>query len=57
MMKHTMMFTMNGEFLLDDPGSELSFKDFDTDNGKCYMFRLVAQRGSLFWGFMATICV
>lgn len=30
-----MMFTLNGEILLDDSGSELAFKDFDTGDGKC----------------------
>ncbi|KAL0608616.1 Ryanodine receptor 2 [Plecturocebus cupreus] len=29
MNEHTMMFTLNGEILLDDSGSELAFKDFD----------------------------
>ncbi|MEQ2186017.1 Ryanodine receptor 2, partial [Goodea atripinnis] len=27
--EHTMMFTLNGEVLLDDSGSELAFKDFE----------------------------
>ena len=31
--EHTMMFTLNGEVLLDDSGSELAFKDFDTGEG------------------------
>lgn len=35
MTEHTMMFTLNGEILLDDSGSELAFKDFDTGDGKC----------------------
>lgn len=30
-----MMFTLNGEILLDDSGSELAFKDFDTGDGEC----------------------
>lgn len=30
-----MMFTLNGEILLDDSGSELAFKDFDVGDGKC----------------------
>lgn len=30
-----MMFTLNGEILLDDSGSELAFKDFDAGDGKC----------------------
>ncbi|XP_028331499.1 ryanodine receptor 2 isoform X4 [Gouania willdenowi] len=29
----TMMFTLNGEVLLDDSGSELAFKDFDESEG------------------------
>lgn len=33
--EHTMMFTMNGEVLLDDSGSELAFKDFEVAEGKC----------------------
>lgn len=35
MTEHTMMFTLNGEILLDDSGSELAFKDFDVGDGKC----------------------
>lgn len=35
MSEHTMMFTLNGEILLDDSGSELAFKDFDVGDGKC----------------------
>eukprot|EP00064_Thunnus_orientalis_P011413 superscaffoldBa00001648_g11444 len=31
--EHTMMFTLNGEVLLDDSGSELAFKDFDVGEG------------------------
>uniref|UniRef100_A0AAQ5YL56 Ryanodine receptor 2 n=1 Tax=Amphiprion ocellaris TaxID=80972 RepID=A0AAQ5YL56_AMPOC len=31
--EHTMMFTLNGEVLLDDSGSELAFKDFETGEG------------------------
>lgn len=30
----TMMFTLNGEVLLDDSGSELAFKDFDVCEGE-----------------------
>lgn len=30
-----MMFTLNGEILLDDSGSELAFKDFAVGDGKC----------------------
>ncbi|NXX75670.1 RYR2 protein, partial [Urocolius indicus] len=33
MNEHTMMFTLNGEILLDDSGSELAFKDFEVDDG------------------------
>lgn len=32
--EHTMMFTLNGEVLLDDSGSELAFKDFETGEGQ-----------------------
>lgn len=32
--EHTMMFTLNGEILLDDSGSELAFKDFEVGDGK-----------------------
>uniref|UniRef100_A0A3B4UZ35 Ryanodine receptor 2 n=1 Tax=Seriola dumerili TaxID=41447 RepID=A0A3B4UZ35_SERDU len=31
--EHTMMFTLNGEVLLDDSGSELTFKDFEAGEG------------------------
>ncbi|MEQ2274893.1 Ryanodine receptor 2, partial [Xenotaenia resolanae] len=31
--EHTMMFTLNGEVLLDDSGSELAFKDFEVAEG------------------------
>ncbi|XP_061912384.1 ryanodine receptor 2 isoform X3 [Entelurus aequoreus] len=31
--EHTMMFTLNGEVLLDDTGSDLAFKDFDVGEG------------------------
>nr|XP_015218325.1 PREDICTED: ryanodine receptor 2 isoform X6 [Lepisosteus oculatus] len=33
MNEHTMMFTLNGEVLLDDSGSELAFKDFEVGEG------------------------
>lgn len=33
--EHTMMFTLNGEVLLDDSGSELAFKDFECGEGLC----------------------
>ncbi|XP_028826293.1 ryanodine receptor 2 isoform X5 [Denticeps clupeoides] len=33
MSEHTMMFTLNGEVLLDDSGSELAFKDFEVWEG------------------------
>lgn len=35
--EHTMMFTLNGEVLLDDSGSELAFKDFEVGEGQCYV--------------------
>uniref|UniRef100_A0A668AN21 Uncharacterized protein n=1 Tax=Myripristis murdjan TaxID=586833 RepID=A0A668AN21_9TELE len=31
--EHTMIFTLNGEVLLDDSGSELAFKDFEVNEG------------------------
>ncbi|XP_054615531.1 ryanodine receptor 2 isoform X15 [Dunckerocampus dactyliophorus] len=31
--EHTMMFTLNGEVLLDDSGSDLAFKEFDVGEG------------------------
>lgn len=34
--EHTMMFTLNGEVLLDDSGSELAFKDFEVGEGRCF---------------------
>uniref|UniRef100_A0ACB8GBD5 Ryanodine receptor 2 n=1 Tax=Sphaerodactylus townsendi TaxID=933632 RepID=A0ACB8GBD5_9SAUR len=34
MNEHTMMFTLNGEILLDDSGSELAFKDFEVGDDK-----------------------
>lgn len=34
MSEHTMMFTLNGEVLLDDSGSELAFKDFEIWEGQ-----------------------
>ncbi|XP_061087166.1 ryanodine receptor 2-like [Conger conger] len=33
MNEHTIMFTLNGEVLLDDSGSELAFKDFEVWEG------------------------
>ena len=35
MNEQTMMFTHNGEVLLDDSGSELAFKDFEVWEGLC----------------------
>lgn len=36
--EHTMMFTLNGEVLLDDSGSELAFKDFEIGEGNnCFL--------------------
>lgn len=34
MNERTMMFTLNGEVLLDDSGSELAFKDFEVWDGE-----------------------
>uniref|UniRef100_A0A2I2YY54 Ryanodine receptor 2 n=1 Tax=Gorilla gorilla gorilla TaxID=9595 RepID=A0A2I2YY54_GORGO len=49
MNEHTMMFTLNGEILLDDSGSELAFKDFDVGDGKstmfCVFFKFATQLG------------
>lgn len=35
--ERTMMFTLNGEVLLDDSGSELAFKDFEVGEGECFV--------------------
>lgn len=35
--EHTMMFTLNGEVLLDDSGSELAFKDFEVCGGQSFV--------------------
>lgn len=32
--ERTMLFTLNGEVLLDDSGSELAFKDFEVSQGQ-----------------------
>lgn len=34
--ERTMLFTLNGEVLLDDSGSELAFKDFEVGQGQCF---------------------
>lgn len=36
----TMMFTLNGEVLLDDLGSEVAFKDFEVHEGQPYKLDL-----------------
>lgn len=38
--ERTMLFTLNGEVLLDDSGSELAFKDFEVSQGqwKCFQW-------------------
>lgn len=36
----TMMFTLNGEVLLDDLGSEVAFKDFEVNEGQSYQLDL-----------------
>uniref|UniRef100_G3S6N8 Ryanodine receptor 2 n=1 Tax=Gorilla gorilla gorilla TaxID=9595 RepID=G3S6N8_GORGO len=41
MNEHTMMFTLNGEILLDDSGSELAFKDFDVGDVVLAVYRLI----------------
>nr|XP_045007932.1 ryanodine receptor 2 isoform X5 [Jaculus jaculus] len=51
MSEHTMMFTLNGEILLDDSGSELAFKDFDVGDGFIPVCSLgVAQVGRMNFG-------
>nr|XP_015292504.2 ryanodine receptor 2 isoform X16 [Macaca fascicularis] len=51
MNEHTMMFTLNGEILLDDSGSELAFKDFDVGDGFIPVCSLgVAQVGRMNFG-------
>lgn len=35
-----MMFTLNGEVLLDDLGSEVAFKDFEVHEGQLYKLDL-----------------
>uniref|UniRef100_A0A8D0N8H3 Ryanodine receptor 2 n=2 Tax=Sus scrofa TaxID=9823 RepID=A0A8D0N8H3_PIG len=51
MTEHTMMFTLNGEILLDDSGSELAFKDFDVGDGFIPVCSLgVAQVGRMNFG-------
>ncbi|TRY59413.1 hypothetical protein DNTS_004316 [Danionella cerebrum] len=49
--EHTMIFTLNGEVLLDDSGSELAFKDFDVCDGLIPVCSLgVGQVGRLNFG-------
>ncbi|ELW68105.1 Ryanodine receptor 2 [Tupaia chinensis] len=47
--EHTAVFTLNGEVLLDDSGSELAFKDFDVRDGvtldDLYLFLATCTRG------------
>uniref|UniRef100_A0A8C0DRH6 Ryanodine receptor 2 n=1 Tax=Balaenoptera musculus TaxID=9771 RepID=A0A8C0DRH6_BALMU len=51
MTERTMMFTLNGEILLDDSGSELAFKDFDVGDGFIPVCSLgVAQVGRMNFG-------
>ncbi|XP_077024551.1 ryanodine receptor 2 isoform X2 [Tamandua tetradactyla] len=51
MTEHTMMFTLNGEILLDDSGSELAFKDFEVGDGFIPVCSLgVAQVGRMNFG-------
>uniref|UniRef100_A0A5F8GQR1 Ryanodine receptor 2 n=1 Tax=Monodelphis domestica TaxID=13616 RepID=A0A5F8GQR1_MONDO len=51
MNEHTMMFTLNGEILLDDSGSELAFKDFEVVDGFIPVCSLgVAQVGRMNFG-------
>uniref|UniRef100_A0AAX7UUJ1 Ryanodine receptor 2 n=1 Tax=Astatotilapia calliptera TaxID=8154 RepID=A0AAX7UUJ1_ASTCA len=49
--EHTMMFTLNGEVLLDDSGSELAFKDFEVGEGFIPVCSLgVCQAGRMNFG-------
>ncbi|XP_047673437.1 ryanodine receptor 2 isoform X2 [Tachysurus fulvidraco] len=49
--EHTMMFTLNGEVLLDDSGSELAFKDFEVWEGFIPVCSLgVSQLGRMNFG-------
>ncbi|XP_077359216.1 ryanodine receptor 2 [Festucalex cinctus] len=49
--EQTMMFTLNGEVLLDDSGSELAFKDFDVGEGFIPVCSLgVCQSGRINFG-------
>ncbi|XP_047465590.1 ryanodine receptor 2 isoform X3 [Mugil cephalus] len=49
--EHTMMFTLNGEVMLDDSGSELAFKDFDPGEGFIPVCSLgVSQVGRMNFG-------
>ncbi|XP_064343892.1 ryanodine receptor 2 isoform X8 [Camelus dromedarius] len=49
--ERTMVFTLNGEVLLDDSGSELAFKDFDVGDGFIPVCSLgVAQVGRMNFG-------
>ncbi|XP_037400044.1 ryanodine receptor 2 isoform X22 [Pygocentrus nattereri] len=51
MNEHTMMFTLNGEVLLDDSGSELAFKDFEICEGFIPVCSLgVSQVGRMNFG-------
>ncbi|XP_072559363.1 ryanodine receptor 2 isoform X3 [Paramormyrops kingsleyae] len=51
MNEHTMMFTLNGEVLLDDSGSELAFKDFEVCEGFIPVCSLgVCQLGRMNFG-------
>uniref|UniRef100_A0A8D0AH85 Ryanodine receptor 2 n=1 Tax=Sander lucioperca TaxID=283035 RepID=A0A8D0AH85_SANLU len=49
--EQTMMFTLNGEVLLDDSGSELAFKDFEVGEGFIPVSSLgVCQVGKMNYG-------
>ena len=43
--EQTMMFTLNGEVMLDDSGSELAFKDFEVGDGWFYMQHVYHHKG------------
>lgn len=53
--EHTMMFTLNGEVLLDDSGSELAFKDFDVGEGQTPIQFFLSRRSGT--GPLTRLCV
>lgn len=53
------MFTLNGEMLISDSGSEMAFKDIEIGDGKDLGYNVVYQRGfnELFCGVMLFLFV